>query len=80
MPWVTFDADKLTTRTETELEVYMRGAKIPVINDDFPGLDVSMYMTQAELLQSLEQKQKQEQEQAQAEGQAQQAPQQKDSL
>ena len=54
MPWVRLEQKTLKPVTETEQEVYMRGAKIPVINDSLPGLVEPEYMTQTELLQKLE--------------------------
>ena len=58
MPWVRLEQNTLKTVTETEHEVYMRGAKIPVINDSLPGLVEPEYMTQSELLQRLEDERK----------------------
>lgn len=58
MPWVRLEQKTLKPVTETEKEVYMRGAKIPVINDSLPGLVEPEYMTQAELLQRLEDERK----------------------
>lgn len=58
MPWVRLEQRTLKPVTETEQEVYMRGAKIPIINDSLPGLVEPEYLTHAELLQRMDDERK----------------------